>query len=442
MKYLVKCPRHACCNEAGKNRNNRRNMEKTGNKHFPALIWPLFAGLALTVVLSWFAASQYLTALPLAAENLRGLALSLSAAVESSLGRDPSFHILKDMRVPDVAYLEIIDSKGAVRFHSNKALIGTMATDRRYAAVFERGEFSGTRVMLGTGETVYESNSPIHVRGATLDLRLALHTYRADSVIRRAKAGMAVSFSLIAATWIMGILLYRSAGRAETHKRELARREQMARLGEMGAVIAHEIRNPLAGIKGYAQLLQEKLAPDENGRSAELIVAEAVRLEEMVNDLLSYSRSDRTETDPVDINDALAGSLEAIAAEAGATGVEIESSIQNPLIITGNRDRLGQLFLNLFRNALQAMPGGGILRVAAHRAKSGIEILIADTGTGIDEKNLGRIFEPFFTTKARGTGLGLAICRKIVEDYSGSITVESRSGEGTTFRITFPVHGG
>ncbi len=417
-------------------------MKETGNKLFPTPIWSLSAGVALTAILLWFAVSQYLTAIPLAAENLRGLALSLSAAVESLLGREVSFHALKEMRVPDVAYLEIIDGNGSVLFHSNSALTGTKVSDRRYVAVFSRGEFSGTRVKLGTGETIYESNSPIHVRGGTLDLRLALHTYRADSVIRRARAGMAVSFSLIAGTWIMGILLYRSARRAETHRREMARREQMARMGEMSAVLAHEIRNPLAGIKGYAQLLQEKLPPGGDGTSAGLIVDEAVRLEEMVNDLLAYSRSDRTEPGPVNVRDALAGSLGIISAENAAAGVVVESSIPDPLIIAGNPDRLEQLFLNIFRNALQAMPDGGKLRISAQRAKPGVEILIADTGVGIDKKDLGRIFEPFFTTKARGTGLGLAICRKIVEDYNGWITVQSHPGEGTTFRIIFPAHGG
>ena len=188
---------------------------------------------------------------------------------------------------------------------------------------------------------------------------------------------------------------------------------------------------------GYAQLLQEKLTPGDNGRSAELIVTEAVRLEEMVNELLDYSRSDTDTPGPVNLREALARSLEIIAPEAETSNVVIESTIADSLTIAGNRDRLEQLFLNLFRNALQAMPNGGILRVAAQHAEAGVEILIADTGPGIEAENLGRVFEPFFTTKARGTGLGLAICRKITEDYSGVIAVDSRTGEGTSIRIAF-----
>lgn len=398
----------------------------------------MLSGIAISMILSWFAVNQYLMAIPVAGENLRGLALSLSAAVEAISGDASSFQSLNDIQTRDIAYLSIIDRHGTILFHSNSALMGEKVTDRRFADVFGKGQFSARRILLGTGEEIYESNSPIHVRGETLDLRLALHTFRADSVIRRARAGMAVLFSLIASTWIMGILLYQAAMKAESHRQEMARREQMARMGEMGAVLAHEIRNPLAGIKGYAQLLQERLAPGDNGSSAELIVAEAVRLEEMVNELLDFSRSDTPPPGPVNLHKAIARSLEIIAPEAEASSVVIESTIDDSLTIAGNRDRLEQLFLNLFRNALQAMAEGGVLRVAAQRGETGVGVHIADSGTGIEEANLDRVFEPFFTTKARGTGLGLAICKKITEDYNGSITLESRPGEGTMVRVTFP----
>jgi two-component system, NtrC family, sensor histidine kinase HydH len=414
-------------------------MENSKNLHFPVRIWPLLSGVALSVILAWFAVNQYLMAIPVAEENLRGLALSLSATVEAISGKDASsFQPLKDIQTADIAYLSIIDRSGTILFHSNSDLTGEKVTDERFTAVFDKGEVSARRILLGTGEEIYESNSPIHVRGEILDLRLALHTYRADSVIRRARVGMAVSFSLIIATWILGVLLYRAVVQAERHRVEMARREQMARMGEMGAVLAHEIRNPLAGIKGYAQLLQEKLAPGENGSSAELIVAEAVRLEDMVNELLDFSRSDTPPPGPVNLNEVLARSLEIIAPEAESSGVVIESTIDDSLTIAGNRDRLEQLFLNLFRNALQAMDNGGVLRIATQRGETGVNVFISDSGRGIEATNFGRVCEPFFTTKARGTGLGLAICKKITEDYSGSIVLESCPGEGTTVRVTFP----
>jgi two-component system sensor histidine kinase HydH len=135
-------------------------------------------------------------------------------------------------------------------------------------------------VRLGTGEKVYESNAPIHVKGRTLALRLALHTYRTDNVVRSAHIGLAVLVSLMAAAWAMGLFLHRFALREEAHRREMARNEHLAKLGRMGAVIAHEIRNPLAGLKGYAQLLLEKTAAGEDRQFAGLIVRQVLRLEQ------------------------------------------------------------------------------------------------------------------------------------------------------------------
>lgn len=398
----------------------------------------LLAGIALSALLSWFAFDQYRQSVILAEENLRGLALSYSAAVEAISGKGPKFLTLNDLRAPDIAYLAIFDRNGTILFHSNATLIGGKALDRRFAEVFEKGEFSGHRVRLGTGEEVYESDSPLHIDGRTVALRLALHTYRADSVIRRARLGLGVLFSLIAAAWIMGILLARFARREVTHKLEMGRREQLARLGEMGAVIAHEIRNPLAGIKGYAQLLRENLE-GEDGESAGLIVGEATRLEEMVTDLLACTRSDSAALGRVCLHDALARAISIVAHEAEGSGVEIETGVGELPEVAGSSDRIEQLFLNLFRNALQAMPDGGKLTVQAVRRQKGVEVEVADTGQGIEEKNMARIFEPFFTTRARGTGLGLAICKRIADECGGEISIESRPGKGTVCTIYFPL---
>jgi two-component system sensor histidine kinase HydH len=402
----------------------------------------LLAGVALSVVLSWFAFAQYGTAVRMTGENLRGLALSLAAAVESVSARDPSFQSLNDFQSPEIAYFAIMDRNGTILFHSNSALVGRRVSDSRFAPVFDKGEFSADRVRLGTGEEIYESNSPLHVSGRTLALRLALHTYRADSVVRMARIGLAVLLSLIASAWAMGFLLRRFALREETFRKEMARGEHLAKLGQMGAVIAHEIRNPLAGIKGYAQLLHEKAGPGEDGQFAGLIVRQALRLEEMVNELLAFTNTGKDSSEPIEICDALERSVAVISPEADESGVSIESSMESPLVISGNCDRLEQLFINLFRNALQAMPGGGRLGITGYRLGNKIEVLVSDTGHGIEPNNLQHIFEPFFTTKARGTGLGLAICKKISEDYNGNITVESIPGRGTTFRIIFPAQAG
>ncbi len=398
----------------------------------------LLCGIIISAILFWFAVSQYRMSSVLAGENLRGLALSLSAAVETITAKDPSFIALRDFQTNDIAYVALIDRNGTILFHVNSALIGKKLEDRRWAGVFEKGEFSGGRVLLGTGEEIYESNTPIHAHGTTLALRLGLHTYRSDSIIRKARAGTLIIFSLITVAWGMVFLLNRYAVREDRHKREMAQRREMARLGEMGAVIAHEIRNPLAGIKGYAQLLQEKQENGEDGLFTGLIVNEAIRLEEILNGLLAYTQSGSGTLVPVPVHEAVTSALAVVSPEAAASGVDIDCFLDDSLMIDGNLNRLEQLFLNLFRNALQAMPDGGTLRVAGRRAGSNVQVLVTDTGHGIAKEDMNRIFEPFFTTKARGTGLGLALCQKILEEHKGTIVAESLQEKGTTFRVTFP----
>lgn len=398
----------------------------------------LLSGILISTLLIWFAAHHYAMSTRLAGENLRGLALSLSAAIETIGARDPSFASLKDFRTSDIAYFSLIDRDGVILFHTNGELTGKITADSRFRPVFDRGEFSSGRILLGTGEQVFESNAPVHMRGSVLALRLALHTYRADNVVRMARIGLFVTIVLTGAAWTLSYLLFRFAAREEAHKKELARQRELARLGELGAVIAHEIRNPLAGIKGYAQLLEEKLEHDRDGEFATLIVSEAVRLEEIVNGLLSYTQSGPGTMEPVLINDALERALALVSADAVAANVIISRPPLPRLELSGNRDRLEQLFLNLFGNALQAMPAGGTLTITARKGTGEIEVLVADTGQGIEEEHLRRIFEPFFTTRARGAGLGLAVCEKIMTEHGGTIVAESEPGRGTVIRLRFP----
>jgi len=398
-----------------------------------------FGGLALSLVLVAFAVDNYRSSIPIAEGQLRGLALSLSAAIEAMAARDPSLAAVSTFRGRDIAYFSIIDSDGVQRFHSNPSLIGTRVGDDRYRGIFRNAGMVEAKVRLGTGEEVYEFNSPLHLPGRTLALRLALHAYRAEAVVRRARIGMAVLMSLLLVAWIMGGLLHRYSRREERHREEMARRERLAQLGEMGAVIAHEVRNPLSGIKGYAQLLQERLTDQEAKGFASLIVAESVRLEGLVNDLLLYSRQEPRETTLLDLTDIVARCRTIVAPDGERSGVEIDQRFDSPLIVRGNGEQLQQLFLNLMVNGIQAMAGGGRLTVTGRRGGKGVEVVIADTGPGIPPEERERIFDPFYTTRARGSGLGLAICKKIAEEAGGTIAVTSEPGRGATFTVTLPL---
>ncbi|MFQ5614470.1 MAG: nitrogen regulation protein NR(II), partial [Anaerolineae bacterium] len=167
---------------------------------------------------------------------------------------------------------------------------------------------------------------------------------------------------------------------------------------------------------------------------------EADRLDRLVETLLDYARPEHVEVGPVDLNQLVADVVHLTQSYAAQTGVEMEI---NPspagLRVRGERDRLHQCLLNLALNAIQAMPGGGRLRLELTRAEMRACVSVADTGQGIPAGDLPRLFDPFFSTKDGGTGLGLAIVQRIVADHGGQVEVESRLGEGSTFRVWLPL---
>ena len=398
----------------------------------------LAAGIILTGALLWFAIGNYQGARPIAEQNLKGVALSLAEAVETLAERDPSLGSLSLFRSADIAYYALIDRDGVLLFHRNEALIGTPVADRRFAQVFAGSGLTESRQKLLTGEEVFEINTPFHLRGRTLALRMALHTYRADSVVRRARIGLTIMATLLLAAWIMGLFLFRAARREGLHREEMGRRERMAQLGELGAVLAHEIRNPLAGIKGYAQLLQEQTRGSSTQAGLGMIVAETLRLEELVNTLMTYCRREEPSEETVDLTELLSYCGRLIRPEAEGCGVTLKETIPEGITISGSRNALEQVVLNIFKNALQAMPDGGELRVEARRTLALIVVTIADSGPGILPEERERIFEPFHTTRPRGTGLGLAVCRKIVAEHGGTVLAGGEPGHGALFTVTLP----
>ncbi len=399
----------------------------------------LLGGVLLSAALMWFAGSNYRSADPIAEENLRGLALSLTAAIENIALHDPSLRSLSTFRSHDIAFFALIDQKGLYRFHSNPDLIGTPLRGTLPLNTLQKGVTSAARITLRTGERAFEFNTPLYLPGEVLALRLTLHTYRADTVVRRARMNLVVLLCLLAAGWILSVTLYQFTRREEQHKLEMARRESLAQLGEMGAMLAHEIRNPLAGIKGYAQVIVKKPQDERNGSFAERIVAETHRLETLVSDLLAYARSDQKSMATVNLTEIVSYTVALLRQESEQLHIKIVCESPESILTFGNRDRLGQALLNLGKNAIQSMPDGGTIRITAAIVSKQAIIKLSDEGNGISQEDMTRIFEPFFTTKARGTGLGLALCRKIVEEHGGAIAVQSVVGQGTSVSMTIPI---
>lgn len=399
------------------------------------LLW--ISGLLISFMLGYFAVRNYLFAVPVAEGNLRGMALALSSSIESLALKDSSLDILHDLRSSDIAFFSVINRSGVQIFHSNHDLEGTIAEDFDFNPESYANGYSEARLVLGTGEDAFEFAYPLHFQDRTLMLRLVLHAYRADAIVRRARMGMIVIFSLMSAAWIMGIFIYRLALNAERQKKEMDKQENLARLGTMGAVLAHEVRNPLAGIKGYAQLLGEGLADKNKKEFAALIVTEALRLEKLVNDLLSYAKKERPVPTSVKASNVINQALNLVEGTFSSK-ITIKTDLEPEITVLGDEDRLLQIMLNLIRNAIQAMPDKGLISISAKKTGSLVKIEVSDTGKGINENDIEKIFDPFFTTKARGSGFGLALSRKYAEEMNGKLTVSGNRKKGSAFRLTLP----
>lgn len=398
----------------------------------------LFCLAGISALLLWFTVNSYRSSRPIADEILFGFAHSLHAAIEFSVHQDPSLHSLSMFHSHDIIYFALVD-KGVYRFHTNAKFIGTAIGDTEIVRKMSAETMAGKRITLATGEEAYELITHVHVPDGTLGLQLVLKTHRADAIIRAARANMMVMITLLIFSWCLAALLYRYAKRDEQHRLELSRQENLARMGEMGAMLAHEIRNPLAGIKGFAQLIHKKPEDPRTSDSAQRIIVETLRLEELTTDLLAFARSDEFPVTTVVLADIIEQTVAMVLSEAEQSRIAISVNCEQGLEFRGNRDRLTQVLLNVVRNGLQAMPDGGNLVISAMPSGTSVLITVDDSGSGIGQDDLHKVFEPFFTTKARGTGLGLALCKKIIEEHGGSIDIDS-SGSGTKVMLKLPLN--
>jgi len=224
-------------------------------------------------------------------------------------------------------------------------------------------------------------------------------------------------------------------------RRQMARVERLASLGRLSAGIAHEIRNPLTGVSLLLDELHDRLlGRNEDQGLIQRALSEIERLETLVGELLRFSAWPASNRQPADLGAVLHDTLFLVRKQCANSGVELIETIDEPLPpISLDRDKLKQAFLNLFNNALDAMPHGGRLQVAASCEGRVLRVTVSDSGEGISAEHLAMIFEPFFTTKGGGTGLGLAITHNIISDHDGRITVDSRPGEGAIFSVVFPL---
>ncbi len=222
---------------------------------------------------------------------------------------------------------------------------------------------------------------------------------------------------------------------------EILMTEKLAALGHLSAGMAHEIRNPLNSISLFAQILQSGLENEPEMKTySEKIINEVERIDAILVKLLSTSKRSPFQLRTIHIHDVIEKSLQPFMEQMRAQGVTLQKQLlkKTPSILA-DAEELGQVFSNLFSNALFEMKQGGTLSVTLTHDDRDALVTVADTGGGIPEDHLNEIFDPFFTTKERGTGFGLSVVLRIVKTYAGRINVESEQGRGTTFKIWLPL---
>jgi two-component system NtrC family sensor kinase len=225
-------------------------------------------------------------------------------------------------------------------------------------------------------------------------------------------------------------------------QQQIGQSEKLASIGRLAAGIAHEINNPLTGVLTFSHLLRKKPNLDDQDRQdLDLVLRETTRVREIVKGLLDFARQSPSAREPLDINEVIRHSMALLRNQKEFLRVTIEEDLRPNLPpISGDRNQLQQVLLNLSLNACEAMPDGGELRIATSAEDGKVVIRVSDTGHGINPEILGRIFDPFFTSKpvGKGTGLGLSVSHGIVQQHDGTIDVESTEGVGSTFTVKLP----
>jgi two-component system sensor histidine kinase HydH len=265
-------------------------------------------------------------------------------------------------------------------------------------------------------------------------LVLELEPIVANLLVGRARRTALISTLAAVVLLLAAAVAFRWLRTRERLDRQLARERHLATLGEMSAVLAHEIRNPLASLKGHAQLLAESLPEDEARRAkAQRVVDEAVRLESLTSGLLEFVRTGeihRIEANPATV-------LQSAVDDVDAERVEVDAAAA-PATWSLDPARLRQALANLLRNAVQASPNGQPVRARAWRERDILHYEVHDAGDGIAPGQESKIFEAFHTNRVHGTGLGLAVAKRVVELHGGDIEASNHASGGAVFHISIP----
>ncbi len=341
---------------------------------------------------------------PTMATDMKGNIIIWNRAAEETLGYEAG-EVIGKMNI-DKIYPEDMARKVMQMLQNDK--YGGIGRLKAYPMVYVRRDGEVVEGTLSAG-TIYDaSGKEIATVGSFVDLRERLEMERALRLTQE----------------------------------QLLQSEKLAAMGRLTSQIAHELNNPLYGIMNTLELLKSEVSPQSKRRKIlEMALSETVRLSDLLRKMLSFSKPDQEQRQPVDINTVIDEILLLHEKQLRENDIHIVSTYADGLgQVNASKDQLRQVFLNIVANARDAMPNGGTLTVTTCGDGRNVVIEITDTGTGIKEEHLGKIFDSFFTTKGevKGVGLGLSVCYGFIKDHGGDIVVRSEEGTGTAFIITLP----
>jgi signal transduction histidine kinase len=301
-------------------------------------------------------------------------------------------------------------------------------------------------------EVLREHPEVVRVLSAAFDLHLLPNRVE----LRLRPSGKVIGYTLAlvrddSGRTVGAAMFFKDLTRVEQLEERERLRDRLAAVGEMAAAIAHEVKNPLAGIEVMAGLLRRKIAhvPDAQSVLTD-IITEAKMANAIVQEVLEFVRPMRLQVERTSVGEAVQSAVQLADTKAKQGRIQVDVRVPAGLPqIQGDQHQLAQLFTNLLMNAYEAMEGKGAVRISAAtvrlddagEGREAVQVELADEGPGMAQDVADRVFDPFFTTKPQGSGLGLAIVRKIVDAHDGTIDLRTAPGRGTTIRVTLPVSG-
>lgn len=409
-------------------------------KRLYLLVFLIVVGTVITLTSTYL---FYRTALTASEAFLKAQSMALSSTIEASLTRyGLRQEIFKDIilseRWEGIAFLAFYDREGMTILHSNEKLINSKINASKLASTLNVRNPEFSRMVLGTGENVFILDTPVVIQRKEGVLRIALHAYPSQTIIEKARVLFISVSGMLVLFWIITILFIRSLRKRLKLESLISHNERLAMLGRMASVLAHEIRNPLGSIKGFAQYLKEHSGEtdERTETSINIIIDESNRLELLTEDLLIYARIDELRTEKVDVISLIRDGITLLPVKERE--ILINFDMPERVMIVSDKEKLRQIIYNLIQNSIDAIGSKGKISLSVKKEDNSVEIAISDTGKGIERDEIEKIFTPFYTTKVRGTGLGLAIIDKLIKVLGGSIRVESEPNQYTTFIMRVP----